>query len=137
MEGVIGEIIYPTIEQIIEINRRMITVYGGLFLEPNNCINIYSLEYIVEAIQSDLFGFELYPSITSKAGALAFHIITKHVFNDGNKRTGVLSAWEFLHANNINLELDHSIVDLALSIARGESEEDDLVDWFNTHMNPE
>ena len=38
MEEIGGEINYPRIEQIVDVNRRMIKEFGGLFLEPDNII---------------------------------------------------------------------------------------------------
>jgi death-on-curing protein len=134
MEGTGGEIVYPSHEQILDINRRLVEEFGGLFLKPDNVLNQGALEYILEAIKAKLFGVELYPTLLEKASALGFHIITGHIFNDGNKRTGVYILLEFLESNGVKVKLDRSVVDLAVKIAQGEAEEKDLVDWIILHI---
>ena len=52
MEDSGREIVYPTVEQICEVNRRMIEEFGGLFIPPNNMLNLGALEYILDAVKS-------------------------------------------------------------------------------------
>jgi len=134
MESLGGEIAYPTLEQICEVNRRMIQTYGGSFDPPYNLRNAESLEYILVAISSSVFSVELYPALKDKAAALAFHIITRHVFHDGNKRTGSQIAWEFLRANGVNVFLEPSIVELTVAIAKNESTQGELLRWLHDHQ---
>ncbi len=61
-----------SLAQIIEINRRMLNTFGGLFVETNgNLLNSAPLHYTLEAIQTPIFGQELYPTLIEKAAALA------------------------------------------------------------------
>ena len=48
MEEAGGGIVYPTLEQICEINRRMVSEFGGLFVPPDNSLNRNALEYILK-----------------------------------------------------------------------------------------
>jgi len=132
MEDSGGEIVYPTVEQICEVNRRMYEEFGGLFIPPNNVLNLDALEYILEVIKSSLFG--MYPTLKEKAAALAYHIISRHVFHDGNKRTGGHIAWEFLRANGINLSIEPSIVELTVAIAKKEATQEHLLQWLHEHQ---
>ncbi len=132
MEDSGEEIVYPTVEQICEINRRMVEEFGGLFIPPSNVLNLSALEYILAVVKSSLFG--LYPTLKEKATALAYHIISRHVFNDGNKRTGTHIAWEFLRANGVNLFLEPSIVELTVTIAEKEATQQELLGWFHEHQ---
>jgi death-on-curing protein len=134
MEGASREVAYPTLEQIKDINRRMIKESGGLFIEPDNILNIAAIEYVLESIKANLFGVELYPNLIEKSCALAIHIIISHCFNDGNKRTGIGAALEFLQANNIELKLDRSIVDLAVEIAEEKAGQEELSEWLISHL---
>jgi death-on-curing protein len=134
MESLGGEVAYPTPEQIYEVNRRMIETYGGRFDPPHNLSNASALEYILEALCSSVFFVELYPTLKEKAAALAFHIITRHVFMDGNKRTGIHISWEFLHANGVEVVLDESIIGLAEDVARGTRDFHDLLGWLHDHQ---
>lgn len=132
MEDSSGEIAYPTVEQVCEVNRRMIEEFGGLFVPPNNLLNLNALEYILDVVRSSVF--DMYPTFKEKAAALAHHIISRHVFNDGNKRTGSHIAWEFLRANGVNLFLEPSIVELTVAIAEKEAAQEQFLEWLHKHQ---
>lgn len=135
MEGFGREIAYLTVEQICEANRRMIHTFGGYFEGPDNLQNRGSLEYILVVVSSTIaFGENLYITPKEKAPAMAHHIISRHIFNDGNKRTGIHIAWEFLQANGVALNLDSTIVELAESIANGTANYEHLLQWLHAHQ---
>jgi death-on-curing protein len=120
-----------TSADVVEINRRMITHFGGIFFEgDNNLANGGSLEYVLAEIHGSLYGQELYPDLFQKAGLIAWRIIVGHIFHDGNKRTGMESCRLFLELNGYILHMDMEIVDIALRIATHEIEFDDFVDWL-------
>jgi len=114
-------VIFPTMEDICEINREWIMRYGGRYVEAdNNFSNTSSLEYILDTIQHPIFGIDKYPSLIDKAAALVWWIIEGHIFNDGNKRTGMQVAIEFLEINGATTHFDsESIVAIAIEIASG------------------
>lgn len=132
MEDIGREIVYPTIEQVCDVNRRMVKEFGGLFVPPDNLLNPHALGYILDTIRVSFLGS--YPTLKEKAAAITYRIISGHVFHDGNKRTGTHIAWEFLHANGISLLLDQSIVDLVTAIAKGQSTQDQLLEWLHEHQ---
>lgn len=110
----------------------MIEEFGGLFIPPNNLLNLNALKYILDVVSHSLFG--MYPTLKEKAAALTYNIISRHIFNDGNKRTGSHIAWEFLHANGIDLFLDESIVELTVAIAKNETTQEELLKWLHEHQ---
>lgn len=114
MGGPSEQVAYHTLDQICDVNRRMIESSGGRFVLPYNLHNQGALEYILVAVSMPLFGEFRCPSLKEKAAAIAYHIITRHVFVDGNKRTAIHTAWEFLRSNNIQLVLAPSIGLLAV-----------------------
>lgn len=134
MEESGAEITYPTLEQVIDVNRRMVETSGGRFVQPDNFQNRAALEYILVAISSSIFEHSLFESLKQRAAALAFEIISSHVFIDGNKRTGIHIAWEFLRSINISLSLDHSVEDVAVQIAAGSATRDNLLEWLHDHQ---
>lgn len=91
-------------EDIILINQMTIERHGGNFVPPFNFLNEAPLDYLVEAVQSEMFGSPLYPNIFDKAGLYMFNTISNHIFQDGNKRTGLESALLFLKLNNYHLK---------------------------------
>lgn len=113
----------------------MIEEFDGLFIPPDNLHNLGALGYILDAIKSHVYGYSLYSSLKEKANAIAYQIISRHVFHDGNKRTAVHIAWEFLHSNGIPLFLDSSIIELTEAIAAGESSREELLNWLHEHQS--
>jgi death-on-curing protein len=53
-------------------------------------------------------GQDLYPTVIEKAAALFHSMIANHPFQNGNKRTAVVSVDAFLVANGYNLALGNS-----------------------------
>lgn len=70
MEVSRSEIAYPTLAQIVEVNRRMIATSGGYFCPPDNLQNRDPLAYILDAVQHPVFGVHLFPTLSEKAAAL-------------------------------------------------------------------
>lgn len=136
MEEYGKEIAYPTIDQICEANRRMIKEeeFGGLFVEPDNLLNLNALEYILDAVQFSMHGITIYPTLKEKAAAIAHSIISRHVFHDGNKRTGTHVAWAFLRANGKEVFLDESIIELTVAVAESEASPEALLQWLHEHQ---
>lgn len=128
------DVAYPSTEQIIDINRQMIKKSGGLFVPPHNLINRNSLEFILDAIADPAYSQLRFPSLKQKATAIAFKIITAHVFWDGNKRTAIHTAWEFLQANSHKVILNDDTLELASRIASGSATDIDLLEWLHAHQ---
>ena len=84
-------------------------------------LNQNQLHYLVDAVRATVGEIELYPTLFQKAAVYAHHIITGHIFLDGNKRVGMHCALLFLVLNGYSLphDIDDSIIDLGLKIADG------------------
>lgn len=109
---------YPTRDQIVELNRSHALASNTFHDGGNNLANESTLEWVLDSIQHSLFNQDIFPSIAEKAAALAWHIVTGHVFLDGNKRTGFSTMLIFLNLNGFGL--DRTIDELeeqALTIA--------------------
>jgi len=134
MDRIGEEIVYPTFEQVCSVNRRLIGEYGGDFEPPTNLRNPGALSYILDAVVNSIYGRDSYPTLKEKAAALAYHIITRHIFHNGNKRTASHLAWEFLRANGVSLVLDESIIELTDAIAAGTAQYNELLQWLHGHQ---
>ena len=88
-------------------------------------LNEDRLQYALDAVEMTFGGVEMYPTLFQKAAVYAHHIITGHVFVDGNKRTGMGSAFEFLRMNGLDPpdNLDDEIIALGFAIADGSERE--------------
>jgi death-on-curing protein len=127
----VGTLQVLTVKEIVEINRRMINEFGGIFFEGNkNLMRSGSLEYVLEEIQGGLFGVELHPTLPEKAAAICWRIIINHVFTDGNKRTGMEACRLFLEMNGYEMRIDADVVDMALRMANNQIVFRELVYWL-------
>lgn len=70
------------------INQMSIEQHGGNFNPPNNLLNEGSIAYVVEAVQSTVFGQAACPELQDKAGLYMFSIISNHAFSDGKQAYG-------------------------------------------------
>ena len=79
-------------------------------------LNENQLHYLVQIGGEKIDDTELFPTLAQKATVYAHHIITRHIFLDGNKRTGMHCAILFLKLNGCSLRLgiDDSIIELGL-----------------------
>jgi death-on-curing protein len=89
---------------ILLINHLTIKRHGGNFVPPKNILNEEPLDYMLEMVNATVFGEEAYPKVWDKAAFYMFSIIANHVFQDGNKRTGLEAALLFLRLNNYQLK---------------------------------
>jgi len=127
----VGAVQTLTIADVIEINRRMISEFGGIFFEgDNNLANPGSLEYVLEEINGFLFGEELYPDIIQKAGLIGWRIIAGHIFHDGNKRTGMEACRLFLNLNGYTMLIDFEVVNVAIQVASNEMDIEPFTEWL-------
>ena len=75
------------------------------------------------------------PDATGLAAAYAYGIARNHPFVDGNKRTAAVVAETFLTLNGYRLEAsDAELVVAFLALAAGELSEEEMADWFRSHL---
>ena len=128
---------YLNKQQVIRINKATVEVHGGNFMPPHNFLHEENLDYLLEAVQAEMFGAPLYPTIADKAGLYCYNIICNHIFTDGNKRTGLGAALQFLGLNGYDLSPDVSntiLTDFILKVASGQSSLEECKAWFETHI---
>lgn len=124
-----------TLSDIVEIDRQAIQEFGGLFLNADdNLVNPGSLEYILEAVWGSMFGVEPYPTIVEKAAAIGWTIMAKHVFHDGNKRTGMLACQIFLELNGYDMRIaldgpDQEVIAISEGVAKQEISISEFTRW--------
>ena len=113
MENTWQLIRYLTIEDILIVAEDHVSGY--------QLLNENQLHYLVEAVSGRFGDTEMYPTLFQKAAVYAHHIITGHIFLDGNKRVGLHCALLFLALNDCSLspDINDSIIDLGFKIADG------------------
>lgn len=119
------KIIIPSIEAIIEINKRL----------NGNIINRGALEFIIAKIESRYKDEDLKKQISKIAAILWMEIIQNHPFLDGNKRTATETAILFLEKNNFVLDTPVAgKVYISLKIANNEITYEELVIWLHERI---
>jgi len=105
--------IHLTIEDIL--------IIAETHVENHQLLHKDQLDYLVEAVSAKFGDTELYPTPFQKAVVYAHHIITGHIFLDGNKRVGLTCALRFLELNGYSRlsNIDDSIIELGFKIADG------------------
>jgi death on curing protein len=76
--------------------------------------------------------------ICALAAAYAFGVARNHPFVDGNKRTAWVLARLFLVLNGQTIKFDsNDAINTVLALAAGELSEEELTDWFRSHLSGE
>jgi death on curing protein len=131
--------IYLNKKKIIRINQKTVEVHGGNYMPPSNFLHEANLDYLLEAVQAEMFGEPLYLNITDKAAVYCYNIICNHIFTDGNKRTGLETGLIFLELNDMRLRKDLPLTELQdfiIKIASGESSLEECRTWFADNSVP-
>ena len=120
---------YLTVDDILEVAEDQVGRY--------QLLNENQLHYLVQIVSEKIGDTELFPTLAQKAAVYAHHIITRHIFLDGNKRTGMHCAFLFFELNGFFHPdgIDDSIVELGLKIADGTIDDinviaDQLQSWL-------
>jgi death-on-curing protein len=75
------------------------------------------------------------PDVAALAAAYAYGIARNHPFIDGNKRTAAVVSETFLVLNGHALgATDAELVVAMLALAAGDLTEEELADWFRSHL---
>jgi death on curing protein len=122
---------------VVAINKKTILSHGGNFVEPNNFLNEQNLDYLLEIVGSEMFDEPLYPKLSDKAGLYMYNIIANHIFQDGNKRTGLEAAIIFLRINVFNISPHlhlNEVYDFTIKVASGESNLQECQTWFDHNI---
>ena len=125
---------YLTVDDILEVAEEQVGRY--------QLLNENQLYYLVQIVGEQIGGAELFPTLAQKAAVYAHHIITRHIFLDGNKRTGMHCAILFFELNGLSHPpgIDDSIIELGLNIANGTIDDieviaDHLQSWLEPQTN--
>ena len=93
-----------------------------------------SLHLIESAIARPYSGY--HRTLPRKAAALLHSMVNNHGFVDGNKRTAWLLVEILIDRSGYRLEIadEEPIDDLVVSVASGQLDFDDLVEWFGPRL---
>ncbi|MDX2130040.1 MAG: type II toxin-antitoxin system death-on-curing family toxin [Chloroherpetonaceae bacterium] len=120
---------------IIAINQLMIEKFGGNYVPPENLLKPAALDYLIEIVNAEVFGTRLYPEIHHIAGVYFFNIIDGHIFQDGNKRTGLEASLLFLKLNDYELHASNQeLIDFATDVGSGKETLETVQAWIKSRL---
>lgn len=100
MAGPRKSVIYLSEGEVIAVNEKMLSKYGGL----HGVKDLHMLRLAVGRPQMSIAFQDAYKTTFDKAAAMFHSIINNHPFLDGNKRTSLFSSILFLEYNGWTVE---------------------------------
>ena len=121
---------YVTPQEVLVLHARVLDESGGL----HGVRDVGLLESACMRPQATFGGKQLYNTLFQKTAVLFESLARNHAFLDGNKRTAVTATAYFLHKNDYTLTATNKeLVDVALNVATGTMEANDIADWLKKH----
>jgi len=122
---------YLSLEEILSLHSLLIAQSGG----SQGLRDHGAVESAVAQPQAGFGGEELYPSLASKATALAHSLIQNHPFVDGNKRIGhaAMEVFLLLNGHEIEASVDEQ-EDVIITVASGKMSRSVLSEWLAEHL---
>jgi death on curing protein len=120
-----------SLEHLLEIHTLVIQHTGG----SDGLRDLGRLESVIALQTQNVFGQELYETVTEKAAAMIRALIADHPFVDGNKRTAMLVGLTFLKINGATFNINQGeIEDFAVKIATEHLNILDIDRWLRAHI---
>lgn len=124
--------IWAKTEDVIFIHRRIIQSTGGI----DGLRDCAGLEAAIAAPLQSFAGQDFFPSDVEKIARLGYGLAANHAFLDGNKRIGAMMTQLLLKWNRYQLKLRQGeLADMFISIADGNSGEEELLAWIQNHID--
>lgn len=124
-----------SVADVVRVHDEMISTFGG----ERGILNRGRIETALElAFQSPVAGHDPFPSIIDKAASLLHSILLYHPFVDGQKRTGISSAFILLGVNGFLMWSRDPAdeVHFAIHVARGRFEVNEISRWIASRVVP-
>lgn len=119
------------LSEVIAINQDQINRHGGLH-------GIRSYELLESAVYEPQASFDaeyLHKDMAEMAACYLFGIVKNHPFLDGNKRTGIICAFLFLHYNDIHILVSQKVFyNLAMDIAASKIDKEAVIAFFTDRI---
>jgi len=125
------QIIYPDVNDILDLHDDIILQYGGT---PGvNELTEGKLEAAIGRMQSGFGEEEFFKSVLDKAAVLIHSIVSTHPFTDGNKRTGMMSGIDFMDENGYTMDDSEHLADTIVSLSTSETSLEQMIAYMNKH----
>ena len=125
---------FLSVDQVLAIHERVLREFGGADRLRDRGL----LESAVAMPTASFGGQFLHEGIPAMAAAYLFHLCRNHAFVDGNKRTALASAIEFLYANRFRLSASRNEVEaLTLGVADSSVSKERATEFIRDHSEPD
>ncbi len=129
------EITWLTVDQVVRTHDEMIDAFGG-------AKGTIDKDKVASALDRARFsivgGLDVFPTILHKAASILHDVLLYHPFVDGQKRTGISTAFIFLGLNGYLLWAREVVdeVHFAIAVAEGKFEVNDITRWLAARVIP-
>jgi len=124
---------FLSFDDVLAIHADQLHRYGG----REGFIDRTVIESAIGMPQQSAFGQFLHEDIVAMAAAYLFHLAASQGFVDGNKRTALVAAAEFLARNGYRLNCtDMEIYDLTIRVANRLADKSAAGDWMRERIEP-
>ena len=120
--------LFPTLEETLELHRRLIERFGG----PTGVRDLGLLE---SALLRPQTGY--YASLSLQAAALLQSLCLNHCFVDGNRRVAFAATAIFLRMNGYRLRVDPATAEAFIvnGVIEQGADVDEIAGWLEQHLN--
>jgi death-on-curing protein len=120
-------------DDVVAIHADQLAVHGG----RDGFVDEGVVRSAVAQPQASMFGNYLHQDLAEMAAAYLFHLAASQGFVDGNKRTAVVAAVEFLGRNGYDLDCsDLEVYDVTMRIANHQASKEVAADWLRQRIRP-
>lgn len=97
--------------------------------------DLEGIKAMLGQVDNSFFGVVPYPTILRKATYFWYHIATKQMFNNGNKRTALLTALAYLKGNGYNFDVLNEVIlyDVSIKVANKQLSFEQLYQYVLNH----
>ena len=118
------------LEEVLEIHSELVDRYGG----SQGVRDLGLLQSALAMPQAGSGGAYFHVDLFEMAAAYLFHIVKNHPFVDGNKRTGAVTALEFIWLNGVSVSAPSaSFEKLILAVAESRSDKAAIAAFLGRH----
>ncbi|KEI94244.1 death-on-curing protein (plasmid) [Clostridium botulinum A2B7 92] len=121
-----------SMDEVLTLHKKIISKTGGSHGVRDKALLKSALENPFQTFA----GMDLYKDDIEKIAILSYSVINNHCMLDGNKRLGISLLCLLCQLNKINISYTQKeLIKLGLSIAKDESNKDDIEKWIRNHMH--
>ena len=124
------EPLFLGLDEVLDIHQELIETFGG----SPGVRDLGLLQSALAMPQAGVAGSYFHGDILEMASAYLFHLVRNHPFVDGNKRTGIVAALQFLYLNEIEVTAaGAALEDLVLAVATGTADKGTIASFLRKH----